>query len=82
VMIPPFDTAVYGLAKASPCVFRFGLAAEAGWDLGCMAGCLTAAGMIAGGAPPGAALLLGIPGLAFGALLLRRHYTGASEAIA
>ncbi len=76
LMIPPFDAAVYGLAKASPCVFRFGLAAEAGWDIGCLAGCLASAALIASGAAPGAALLLGLPGLAFGAGLLKRHYAG------
>ena len=43
---PALGAAVYNLAKASPCPFRFHMATEGGWDIGCFAACL-----LAGGAP-------------------------------
>jgi len=67
-------TAVYNLAKASPCALRFHVAIEGGWDLGCGAGCLAAAGLVAAGAPLSAAIALTILGAAASACLLWRHY--------
>lgn len=67
-------TAVYNLAKASPCALRFHIAVEGGWDLGCAAGCLTAAGLLALGAPMSAAIALTVLGAGASATLLWRHY--------
>ncbi|MGA0599075.1 MFS transporter [Caulobacter sp. KR2-114] len=73
-------TAVYNLAKASPCALRFHVAIEGGWDLGCAAGCLTAAGLIAAGAPLSAVIGLTVLGAGANAALLWRHYAaGASD---
>ena len=74
LLLPTLGTATYNLAKASPCPLRFQLAAEAGWDVGCLGACLAAAGLAASGISLAAALLLGLPALAIGATLLRRHY--------
>ena len=51
LLIPALGTAVYNLAKASPCPFRFHMATEGGWDVGCFAACLLAAALLAAGAP-------------------------------
>ncbi len=75
----PASTASYNLAKASPCPMRFQLAAEAGWDLGCVCALLIAAGLAAEGVPLARILLVGLPPLAVAAPLLRRYY-GARHA--
>jgi hypothetical protein len=67
-------TPVYNLAKASPCALRFHIAAEGAWDVGCCAGCLLAALLVAGGAPLSAVMLLGFAGVAGQVFLLRRYY--------
>jgi hypothetical protein len=71
---PALSTATYNLAKAAPCPLRFYIALDGGWDIGCAAGCLAAAGLIASGAPVGLVLLLPLPTLAATAWLLRRYY--------
>ncbi len=38
--VPPMMTAVYNLAKASPCPLRFHIVTEGGYDLGSGLGCL------------------------------------------
>jgi MFS transporter, DHA1 family, inner membrane transport protein len=74
LLIPTLGTAGYNLAKASPCPLRFGVAAEAGWDVGCIAGCLSAAALVAAGVPISATLLLALPGMAATAVVLTRYY--------
>lgn len=74
LLLPTLGSAVYNLAKASPCTLRFNVAAEAGWDLGCMAGCLSGAALVAAGVPISATLLLALPGIAAMAMVLTRHY--------
>jgi MFS family permease len=74
LLVPVLGAATYNLAKASPCPLRFGMAAEAGWDIGCIAGCLTAAALLAAGVPLSATLLLALPGTGVMALVLRRYY--------
>lgn len=64
----------YNLAKASPCALRFTVAAEGGWDLGCSAGCLAAAALIARGVALPEVLGLGTLGIAGQVFLLRRYY--------
>jgi len=74
LLIPAVGTATYNMAKASPCPFRFHLATEGGWDVGCFAGCLVAAALSASGVPLGVAILLGLPGMAAAMALLWRYY--------
>jgi hypothetical protein len=73
-VVPAQMTPVYNLAKASPCALRFHIAAEGAWDVGCCAGCLLAALLVAGGAPLSAVMLLGFAGVAGQVFLLRRYY--------
>jgi hypothetical protein len=77
LLSPVLGTATYNLAKASPCPLRFHMATEAGWDIGGVLACLGAAGLLVLGAPLSVALLLGAPGVAAGAFLLRRQYPRA-----
>ncbi len=72
--IPTMMTAVYNLAKRSPCVLRFHFMAEGAWDLGGAGGCLTAAALIGMGAPLASGLLLSLAGAAIALVLLRRYY--------
>jgi hypothetical protein len=69
-------TAIYNTGKEAPCTLRFHVATEAGWDMGGIAGCLTAAGLAALGLPLGAIILLALPGIGVSAILLRRYYAG------
>jgi DHA1 family inner membrane transport protein len=74
--IPTVMTAVYNQAKRSPCVLRFHIAAEGGWDAGAASGCLLAAGLLWAGAPMSLAILLSLLGTAASFCLLRRYYGG------
>jgi hypothetical protein len=74
LLIPPLVTATANMAKASPCVLRYGMALEGGWDVGCFAACLTAAGLLAGGAPLPLLVLTTLPACAAGLVLLLRYY--------
>lgn len=74
LLVPAQMTPVYNLAKESPCALRFHIAAEGGWDVGGIAGCLAAAALIAWGAPLAAVIPLGFLGWAGQAFLLRRYY--------
>ncbi len=71
---PVMMTPVYNLAKASPCPLRFHMATEGGWDIGCAAGCLTAAALVWARVPLSAPILLALGGAASGFWLLRRSY--------
>ena len=61
LMVPAQMTPVYNLAKASPCALRFHVAAEGGWDLGHIAGCLCAALLVAHGAALGSVIPHRVP---------------------
>ena len=75
---PTMMTAVYNLAKRSPCVARFHIATEGGWDMGGGVALLLCAGLLHLGAPIGAAVATALVG-AFGSFtLLRRYYVGAA----
>ena len=52
IYTPTLMTAVYNLAKASPCALRFHVATEGGWDAGGSLGCLVAALLIIYGRTP------------------------------
>jgi hypothetical protein len=75
LLLPALATATYNMAKASPCPFRFQMATEGGWDVGCFAACLITAALAALGVSLAVALLLALPGIAAAALLLRRYYS-------
>lgn len=72
--VPATMTAVYNLAKASPCPLRFHVASEGGWDAGCAAGCLVAAALAALGVPLSVAIALTVPGVLVSAAVLWRYY--------
>ena len=72
---PVVMTAVYNLAKRSPCALRFHVATEGAWDAGCAAVSLSAAGLIALGAPLAYGILLSLGGAVVVLVLLRRYYS-------
>lgn len=74
-------TAVYNLSKRSPCVLRFHIAAEGGWDAGGASACLAAAALIWAGAPMSAAICLAFLGTAGAFVLLRRAYGAPQPAV-
>ena len=71
---PTLMTAVYNLAKGSPCALRFHIATEAGWDVGGAAGMLAAAGLLTLGAPLWSAIGLAVFGTGAMFALMWRHY--------
>jgi MFS transporter, DHA1 family, inner membrane transport protein len=74
VYIPTVMTAVYTMAKQSPCTLRFHVATEGEWDAGGAAGLLVTATATEFGLPLGYSILLSLTGLAAIAILLRRYY--------
>jgi hypothetical protein len=74
-------TPVYNLGKASPCALRFMIAAEGGWDVGCVFGCLAAAALISDGVPLSAVIPLAVLGLVAQVLLLGRYYSRSAVAV-
>lgn len=72
--VPPLMTAVYNLAKASPCALRFHMVTEGAFDLGCGVCCLLTACLIHLGVPISQTLLLALLGATGTLLLLRRYY--------
>lgn len=74
LLAPPLSAATHNLARASPCPFRNKMASEGGWDAGCFAACLVAAGLAGLRAPPWLEVLLALPAIAAGGGLLWRHY--------
>ena len=72
--VPTVMTAVYNQAKAAPCVLRFHLAAEGGFDIGCAGGCLTAAAVLWAGLPIALAILPALLGAAAMSVLLKQSY--------
>ncbi|MFI5314590.1 MAG: MFS transporter [Myxococcota bacterium] len=74
-------TPVYNLGKASPCALRFMIAAEGGWDVGCVCGCLAAAALVSDGISLSAVISLAVLGLAAQALLLGRYYSRSAAAV-
>jgi hypothetical protein len=74
--VPTLMTAVYNLAKRSPCTLRFHVATEGGWDAGGATGCLVAAAMLYCGVSLSVTLLLPLAGMTASFILLRRYYAG------
>lgn len=74
LLLPSLASAIYNLSRASPCPFRFAMATEAGWDIGCFLALVSAAALLASGASLAVPILLGLPGVAVGAWLLWRQF--------
>jgi DHA1 family inner membrane transport protein len=71
---PTLMTAVYNLAKRSPCPLRFHVATEGGWDAGGAFGCLFAALLIGLELSLPVAIIPALVGVAASIILLRRYY--------
>jgi len=76
--VPPMATAVYNLAKKSPCPLRFHMVTEGAYDMGAGLGCLVAAGLIIAGIPLRFTLLMSLLG-ALGTLVILRRYYAAED---
>jgi hypothetical protein len=75
-------TAVYNQAKRSPCVMRFHIAAEGGWDVGVSTGLMLAALLAWLGYSIAFGILISLAGAAAVFVLLHRYYARHSaEAI-
>ena len=79
--IPTLMTAVYTLAKRSPCTLRFHVATEGGWDAGGAAGLLAAALATELGMPLRVSILMSLAGVAAIAIMLRRYYASSAGTI-
>lgn len=79
--IPTAMTAVYNVAKRSPCTLRFHVASEGGWDIGGATGSLTIAALLWFGVPIHVALLLPLLGITVLLVVLRRYYADYPIAI-
>jgi hypothetical protein len=80
--VPTLMTAVYNQAKRSPCVMRFHIAAEGGWDIGVSSGLGIAALLVWQGSAAAPTVLVSLVGIAITFVLLRRYYAAhASETI-
>ncbi len=71
---PTLMTAVYNLAKRSPCPLRFHLAAEGGWDVGYVTGLLISAGLLLLGASAHWVIPISLLGMVGLFVMLRRYY--------
>jgi DHA1 family inner membrane transport protein len=71
---PTLMTAVYNQAQAAPCVLRFHIATEGGYDAGTACALLVTAGLLWAGAPIAVGVLLSLLGAAANFALLRRYY--------
>ena len=74
LLLPAEMTAIYNMAKASPCPFRFHILTEGGWDVGAASGALVAAALCAAGLSLGISMALTLPGAAVAAWMLWRYY--------
>jgi hypothetical protein len=72
--VPTMMTAVYNQAKRSPCVLRFHIAAEGGWDVGVATGLSLAAAITWYGGSLSLTILMALIGAVFVFILLQRYY--------
>ena len=72
--VPTMMTAVYNQAKRSPCVLRFHIAAEGGWDVGVATGLSLAAAVTWYGGSLSLTILMALIGAMFVFILLQRYY--------
>ena len=71
---PVMMTPIYTRAKASPCVLRFHIVMEGGWDTGNVIGTFLSAALIAMGMTLGSAMLLSLVGTITCLVVLRRYF--------
>lgn len=74
-------TPLYGMARRSPCVLRFNMATEGGWDLGCSAACLLAAAVLQAGGTFRLPILVGLVAVLTMALKLRGFYARGGSTV-
>jgi hypothetical protein len=74
LIIPAISTPLYNLSQASPCPFRYNIATEGAWDIGCGSGVLTAAAISAVGGSLGVAILTALPAVGGVFWMLWRYY--------
>lgn len=74
IYIPTIGTPIYNRAKRSPCVMRFNLIAEGGWDVGSSLGLSVAAGLVWLGVPPTRVVFISLAGIAIVFVALRNYY--------
>jgi len=72
--MPTLMTAVYNLAKRSPCTLRFHIATEGAFDIGAGSSMLLSALVLALGGSMAIALLISVVGAGAVYALLRRYY--------
>lgn len=80
--IPTLMTAVYTMAKHSPCTLRFHVATEGGWDVGGAIGLLAAALATGLGIGLWAGVLQSLAGVAAIMIMLRRYYAKRLASVA
>lgn len=74
IVTPVLMTPVYNMAKASPCTFRFHMATEGAWDIGCFVGLTVAAGIASLGQSLSLPILLALVAAVLLVLQLWRYY--------
>jgi MFS family permease len=78
LVVPMTSTAMlaplYTMARQGPCLLRFSMASEGGWDLGCASASLIAAALLALGAGFRLPILIGLAAIAAMAWMLSRWY--------
>jgi MFS transporter, DHA1 family, inner membrane transport protein len=79
--VPTLMTAVYTMAKRSPCTLRFHVATEGGWDVGGATGLLGAALATGLGMSLSVGILQSLAGVAAIVLLLRRYYANSPASL-
>lgn len=80
--VPTLMTSVYNQAKRSPCVLRFHIAAEGGWDIGVTSGLSVAAFLTWLSLPIAYGILIALAGAATVFVLLQQYYAGhAAETV-
>jgi MFS family permease len=83
IYVPTLMTAVYNRSKRSPCVMRFNIVAEGGWDVGIAGGLCVSALLVSLGVPPTRVVFIALAGIAIVFVMLRRYYADhAAERIA
>jgi MFS transporter, DHA1 family, inner membrane transport protein len=79
--IPTLMTAVYTMAKRSPCTLRFHVATEGGWDVGGAMGLLAVALATGLGVGLWASILQSLAGVAAITIMLRRYYSDSLASV-
>ena len=79
--IPTLMTAVYTMAKHSPCALRFHVVTEGGWDVGGATGLLAAALATGLGGALWAGILQSLAGLAAITIMLRHYYANSPATV-